>query len=374
MIIAGEPSGDAHSARLISALKKIDPQLEIYGMGGEKMRRAGADIFCDMSELAIIGFTGVLANFRKIKIIFQDILSRVDQNPPAAVILVDYPGFNLKLAQELHKRHIPVIYYISPQIWAWWKGRIKTIRQVVDKMLVVFKFEEAIYKEYGVDVSFVGHPLLDTACPTIPREELASQLGLSNNQIIGIMPGSRRGEIERILPVLLQSARILKDRLPQIQFVLLQAPQTGKVFYETIINRQKLPIALCANPACDFLNLCDFVLAASGTATLETAIMQKPMLIVYKVSFLNWLIARQLIKLPYIGLVNVVAGRKIIPEFVQFQAQPRLIAQAAWEILTNEEKITQMRNELKQVRESLGAPGASQRAAEIILNFIHQFL
>ncbi len=195
MFIAGEPSGDLHSAHLISALQKIDPRLEISGMGGEKMRRAGANVFLDMSELSIIGFTGVLANILKIKKIFQAILSRVDQAPPAAVILVDYPGFNLKLAQELKKRHIPVIYYISPQIWAWWPGRIKTIQQTVDKMLVVFEFEEALYKKHGIDVSFVGHPLLDAAYPAIPREELLTALGLSRQIIIGIMPGSRQGEV-----------------------------------------------------------------------------------------------------------------------------------------------------------------------------------
>ncbi|MFH1245136.1 MAG: lipid-A-disaccharide synthase [Candidatus Omnitrophota bacterium] len=372
MFIAGEPSGDLHSAHLISALQKIDPRLEISGMGGEKMRQAGANIFLDMSELSIIGFTGVLANILKIKKIFQAILARVDQDPPAAVILVDYPGFNLKLAQELKKRHIPVIYYISPQIWAWWPGRIKTIQQAVDKMLVVFKFEEALYKKHGIDVSFVGHPLLDTAYPAIPREELLTKLGLSHQKIIGIMPGSRRGEVERILPVLLQSAKIIQDRIPRIQFVLLKAPQLGKEYYESKIKISGVPVTLCANQTRDFLNLCDFVLAASGTATLETAIMQRPMVIVYKVSFLNWLIAKQLIRLPYIGLVNVVAGRKIVPEFVQFQAQPRLIAQAALEILDNREKLNQMQNELRKVRESLGTPGASQRAAEIILNFVCQ--
>lgn len=372
MFIAGEPSGDLHSAHLISALRKSDQQLEISGMGGEKMRQAGANVFWDMSELSIIGFTGVLANFHKIKRIFQDILARVDQDPPTAAILVDYPGFNLKLAQELKKRHIPVIYYISPQIWAWWKGRIKTIQQVVDKMIVVFKFEEALYKKYGIDVSFVGHPLLDTAYPAIPREELLTQLGLSNNKIIGIMPGSRRGEIERILPILLQSAKIIKDSIPQIQFALLKAPQLSKEYYESKIKIPGIPVTLCANQTCDFLNLCDFVLVASGTATLETAIMQRPMLIVYKVSFLNWLIAKQLIRLPYIGLVNVVAGRKIVQEFVQFQAQPRLIAQAALGILENREKLVQMQDELKKVRESLGTPGASQRAAEIILDFVQQ--
>jgi len=404
MIIAGETSGDFHSSSLIRALKKINPGIEIAGIGGRRMREAGAKLLFDISELSIIGFTGVLANLRKIKKVFNGLLEAIDERPPDAIVLVDYPGFNLKLAREIKKRQIPVIYYISPQIWAWWKGRIKTIRRFVDKMIVVFKFEEALYRDSGVDVSFVGHPLLDIAHPAVSREDFLwyrkvdsiyhcenctsrllppacrqgrkaiflNKIGLSpQRQTIGLVPGSRKMEVERILPILLASARLIKEKSPETQFALLKAPGLpGEVFANAIQVVSRCRCAICENQTYDFLNACDFALVASGTATLETAIMEKPMLVVYRVSFLNWLIARLLIKLPFIGLVNVVAGKKIVPEFVQYKAKPRLIAEKALEILGNREKLAQIKSQLKKVRQGLGAPGASRRAAEIISHFI----
>ena len=371
VIIAGESSGDFHGSSLIYALKKINPSLEVCGIGGERMRQAGAQLYFDTSFLSIIGFTDVLKNLKKIKRLFSSLLEKIDADPPEACVLVDYPGFNLKLARELKKRKIPVIYYISPQIWAWWKGRIKTIKQVVDKMIVVFKFEEALYRDNGVDVSFVGHPLLDIASPTASREEFLNKVGLSSqNKTIGLVPGSRKTEVERILPILLESARLIKQKLPQTQFALLKAPGIAYHLYKTKMKKFDLPLVLCENQTYDFLKPCDFVLVASGTATLETAIMEKPMLIVYKVSFLNWLIARLLIRLPFIGLVNVVAGKKIVPEFIQYRADPKLIAEAAIETLNNQGKLAKIKAELQNVRASLGNPGASERAAEIILKII----
>lgn len=368
MIIAGESSGDFHSASLILALKKLSPEIEISGIGGQRMRAAGADIYFDISELSIIGFTDVLKNLRKIKKVFNALLEKIDATSPDAVVLVDYPGFNLKLAQELKKRKIPVIYYISPQIWAWWRGRIKTIRRFVDKMIVVFKFEEALYKDYGIDVSFVGHPLLDKAQPTLSRQDFLNRLGLSlQKRTIGIAPGSRKMEIERILPILLESAKLIKEKLPQVQFVLLKAPGLVREIFESKIRKYEFPIALCESQTYDFLKCCDFVLVSSGTATLETAIMQKPMIVVYKVSFLNWLIAKPLIRLPFIGLVNVVAGKEVVPEFIQYKARPRLIAEKTIEILTNQATLTNVKAELEKVRKSLGSSGASQKAAEIVL-------
>lgn len=371
MIIAGESSGDFHSASLILALKKISPEIEISGIGGQRMRAAGADIYFDISELSIIGFTDVLKNLRKIKKVFNALLEKIDATSPDAVVLVDYPGFNLKLAQELKKRKIPVIYYISPQIWAWWRGRIKTIRRFVDKMIVVFKFEEALYKDYGIDVSFVGHPLLDNAQPTLSRQDFLNRLGLSlQKRTIGIAPGSRKMEIERILPILLESAKLIKEKLPQVQFVLLKAPGLVREIFESKIRKYEFPIALCESQTYDFLKCCDFVLVSSGTATLETAIMQKPMIVVYKVSFLNWLIAKPLIRLPFIGLVNVVAGKEVVPEFIQYKARPRLIAEKTIEILTNQATLTNVKAELEKVRKSLGSSGASQKTAEIVLNYL----
>ncbi|MBN2097775.1 MAG: lipid-A-disaccharide synthase [Candidatus Omnitrophica bacterium] len=371
MVIAGEASGDFHGARLIQALKELNPGLKTLGIGGQQMRQAGCRTYFDIAELAIIGFTGVLKNLKKLKQVFTRLLQEIEKEAPQAAILVDYPGFNLKLAQELKKRNIPVIYYISPQIWAWWRTRIKTIRGAVDKMLVVFKFEQALYQGYGVDVSFVGHPLLDAAQADSSRTDFLQKLGLSvQKQTVGLLPGSRQMEIERILPILLQSAKIIRQKLPQTQFIVLKAQGLDTASFARILKAQKTEATVCENQTYNFLNACDFALVASGTATLETAIMQRPMLLVYKVSFLNWLIARCLIRLPFIGLVNVAAGEKIVPEFVQFQARPRLIAEQAVEILASQTKLSGMRSDLAKVRTNLGSPGASRRAAEIITNFI----
>lgn len=371
LIVAGESSGDFHGSSLIQALRKIEPQIEISGIGGPRMRRAGCKIHFDISELSIIGFTDVLKNLAKIKRVFRRLLNEIDAQMPDACILVDYPGFNLRLAAEVKKRNIPVIYYISPQIWAWWKGRIRTIQRYVDKMIVVFNFEEALYRQAGIDVSFVGHPLLDIAYPGVSRENFCQKLDLSCEKItIGLVPGSRKMEVERILPILLESAQIITKELPQTQFVLLKAPGLAEDLFSSRIKKCELPLAVCENQTYDFLNSCDFALVASGTATLETAIMQKPMLVVYKVSFLNWFIARWLIKLPFIGLVNVVAGKKIVPEFIQFQAKPPLIAKKALELLNNQDELRTIKSQLEKVRKSLGIPGASQRAAEIITNFL----
>ncbi|MBN3037794.1 MAG: lipid-A-disaccharide synthase [Candidatus Omnitrophica bacterium] len=368
VIVAGEASGDFHSASLIKALKDIHPHIDISGIGGERMRQAGCKIIADYSQLAIIGFTDVLKNIKKIERIFNDLLEHVDKTSPDAVVLVDYPGFNLKLAQALKKRNVKVIYYISPQVWAWWRGRIKTIKQFVDKILVVFKFEQALYRENGIDAQFVGHPLLDIAQAQYSEEDFLKRLGLSAHATtIGLAPGSRKMEVKRILPVLLKSAKVLKENLPFVQFAVLKAPELPKKIFVRQIQKHDIHVSLCENNTYDFLNICDFVLVASGTATLETAIMKKPMLIVYKVSFLNWLIARCLIRIPYIGLVNVVAGKKVVPEFVQFRARPNVIARKAMEMLEDHEYLTTVKEGLQEVRTSLGSPGASKRAAEIVL-------
>ncbi|MFC1698784.1 lipid-A-disaccharide synthase [Candidatus Omnitrophota bacterium] len=371
VIVAGEASGDAHSASLIQALKNINPDLEISGMGGEKMRSAGARIQIDLAELAIIGFTDVLANFKKIKTAFKQLLAEIDSVKPAAVILVDYPGFNLKLAKEIKKRNIPVIYYISPQIWAWWPGRIKNIKRCVDKMIVLFEFEQKLYQDHGIDATFVGHPLLDSASVTTSKDEFLKKLGLTvQKKTIGLIPGSRKMEVERILPILLESARLIKNELPAAQFIVLKARGLAKEIFQKEVAKHDFPLPISENQTYDFLNACDFALVASGTATLETAIMQTPMLIVYKVSFLNWLIARMLIRLPYIGLVNVVAQKKIVPEFVQFQARPKDIAACALATLTHPQALTTVKQQLGQVRQRLGAKGATELAAQAILNYL----
>lgn len=373
IIIAGESSGDFHGASLIKALREANPTIEISAVGGARMASAGAQIYYDIKELSIIGFTDVLKNIRKINDLFNSLLLKIDKARPDVVVLIDYPGFNLKLAGALKKRNIPVIYYISPQIWAWWKNRIKTIKDVVDKMIVVFKFEEKLYLDYGVDVSFVGHPLLDAPHVSLSRQDSIKKANLNTRgPIIGLAPGSRKIEIERILPVLLATAKIIKQKIPTAQFTLLKSESIEENLYAAKIKQSKSEGIVFGNQMDEFLNTCDFVLVASGTATLETAIMEKPMIIVYKVSLINWLIAKMVIKLPFIGLVNVVAGEKIVPEFIQYQAKPDLIAKKALELMGDKAALLNTKAKLQKVRQALGTPGASKRTAGIILELINK--
>ncbi len=371
IIVAGEPSGDLHAANLVKAIKSINPQTEFFGLGGKKMEEAGVEVLFNLANLAVVGFVEVLKNLKKIKLAFRLILEKADQVLPDAAILVDYPGFNLRLAKELKKRNIKIIYYISPQIWAWGIKRVKTIKQVVDKMLVVFKFEEELYKKFAIDSLFIGHPLLDAVKPQTSRDDFLRDNGLAAGKLtIGLMPGSRSREVEQLLAIMLESAEIIKKDFPDSQFIVIKSGAVRQSFFEAPVNKFGLAFKIIENQPYECINACDFVIVASGTATLETAILSKPMVIIYKVSLLTWLFLKFMLKIPYVGLVNVVAGRKIVPECLQFRATPAIIAAETKKILAHPEKINQIKLDLEKVRKSLGNEGASQRAAEAIIEII----
>jgi len=371
LIVAGEVSSDLHAANLVKELKSLNPQLNFFGLGGIQMRQAGVNILYNLVDLAVVGFWEVLSNLSKFKKIFRQLLQEIDARKPAAAILVDYPGFNLRLAKELKKRNIPVIYYISPQIWAWAKNRINLMQQVVDKMLVLFQFEEQLYKTAGIDVAFVGHPLLDLVKPTMTKENFIKKYLLSDEQLtIAILPGSREKEIAYNLPIMLKSAQALSEKLPYVQFIILESPALNRSTYEKIINKIYSSVTLVENDTYNGIYSSDFAWVASGTATLETAILEKPMFIIYKVSFPTWLIAKFLVKIPYIGLVNVVAQKKIIHEYIQYSANPQKIAQDTFEFLKDKEKLETTRKDLSRIKERLGSPGATRRAAEVVNQFL----
>lgn len=369
VIVAGEASGDLHAASLVSALKALRPQVEFYGLGGRRMREAGVELFCDLTRLSVVGFFEVIKHLKEIRGIFNSLVVKVEELQPDAVILVDYPGFNLRLAKELKRRGFKVIYYISPQIWAWGLKRMDLIRAVVDKMIVAFKFEEELYKSYGVDVEFVGHPLLDLAKPR-PSSLRLDEAGLAPNKTtIALLPGSRNKEVARLLPIMLRACAIFCQKNPGAQFLLLKAETVDEEIFQAALVNLKLPLASISNRTYDGLNASDAAIVASGTATLQTAIMEVPMVITYKVSFLTWAFARWLIKIPYIGLANVVAGKKIVPECVQFQARPEIIAGNLQQILAPD-KYPAIKRELVRVKKILGEPGASRRAAAIVARML----
>lgn len=385
-IVAGDPSGDLHGANLVTALREISSQIEINGLGGERMERAGVRLLYRLTELAIVGFSEAINNIFALRQIYIKTEEFLRKEKPDIIVLIDYPGFNLRLAGLAKRLKIPLIYYIGPQIWAWRHGRIKGIAELVSKMLVIFPFEEETYRKAGVDVSFVGHPLLDTIQPTKSKEEVCRKYGLDSNfPIIGLMPGSRKQEIERLLSVMLEASRRIAENR-KVQFVL---PLAGNIpmnyikeriteFEKNRLNRTKisksqkeekppLPILVVRDEDYNIRRTLTLALVASGTATLENACLGIPMIIIYKVSLFSYLLARLLIRIPRIGLANIVAGKRVVPEFIQQKARAKEIAKVACHWLSNPGLMRETRKELKRVKEKLGTPGASKRAAKIIL-------
>lgn len=377
IIVAGEASGDLHAANLVNEIKLLNPQIRFSGLGGQKMKAAGVELYEDLTGLAVVGFFEVLRHLGKFREVFRRILSEVSRIRPDAVILVDYPGFNLRLAQELKKLNIKVIYYISPQVWAWKENRVRLIKQFTDKMLVLFEFEKRLYARHGLDVELVGHPLLDSVRAEIPREEFLRGIGFSPQKTtLALLPGSREKEVAALLPIMIAAAKILYDEDPQRQFLVLRAPTVDRNIFERETSHAGVIFKIIDDKTYEGINAADACFVASGTATLETAILQKPMVVIYKTSLLTWALAKLFVKIPDIGLVNVVAGGRIVPECIQFEATAEKIAEEMRAILgsdvSSEPKMAQIKLELAKVKSSLGAPGASRRAAESVLRSISE--
>jgi len=373
LIICGEASGDLNAAALVKKILEINPGIKISGVGGTLMRGAGARIIYDIKGLSVIGLFDVLIKLPKFFSLRKLILQKIKEEHPDIIILVDFSGFNLRLAKAINKA-IPVIYYVSPQVWASRTGRIKTIKKYINKMLVLFKFEEEFYKRYGMDVDFIGHPLLDIAQPAVEKKEVLNSLKFSESKnTIALLPGSRRAEVKNILPVMLRAATVINKGIPS-QFVIAKSPYVEWDAYNRIIHRLNtggIELKIMEGKAYDCLNIADFALVASGTATLETTIMQKPFCVIYKTGLLNYLLYLPQVKVPYIGMVNIVAGKKIIPEFIQFQADPNKIAAQVLKTLNNPSEIERIQNDLAKIKSRLGEKGAALRAAKIIVDFLN---
>ncbi len=373
LIVAGETSGDLHGAHLVKAALSLDPNLRFYGVGGKHLRGTGTDVIFDSSEVAVVGIVEVFSKLRSIFRAFRWLKKSLDRNRPTLAVLIDFPDFNLRLAKEANKRGIPVFYYISPQVWAWRGGRVKKIARLVPKLVVILPFEVSFYRQRGVDCEFVGHPLVDIVKPHLSREEAREMFRLDKDKrTIGLLPGSRREEVRKLLPVLLESAQLLLRDFPNLQFIIPVAPAINRSEVEEHIRRLNVDIRIADEYVYDVLNICDLIITASGTATLEAAIMNTPMIIIYKVSFLSYLVGRLLVKVKNIGLVNLIAEKTIVPELIQGEASSANIVNETSKMLKNPHVLSTIRGELQKVRERLGSPGASQRAAQILYRFIHQ--
>ncbi len=373
LIVAGEPSGDIHAANLVLELKKVYPDAFFYGLGGKNMRSAGVYVAYDLTALAVVGFFEILKGYSAFKKIFEDLLKKTQEIKPDAAILVDYPGFNLRLAARLKKMGIKTIYFISPQVWAWGKKRIHFIRKTIDLMLVLFKFEEILYSDGAFNVKFIGHPLLDIVRPTMSREQLLESIAFRKDfKTIALLPGSREREIANHLTVMLQAAGEIHKKMKETQFLICRTTSLRREIYKNIIDRIKIdfPYKILDDLTYDGIRASDLAIVASGTATLETAILNKPMVIIYKVSLPTWIMAKLFIKIPDIGLVNVVAGERIVPELTQFDATPGKISKTVLKLLEDKQALEKIHAELYALKNTLGIPGASQRAAEEIFKFL----
>lgn len=367
VIVAGEASGDLHGANLVRELLNLDPNIKFFGMGGDMMKDAGVHITYHVRDMAIMGIFEVISKLPLIKKAMKDMEDLMSIIKPDAIILIDYPGFNLRLAKKAEARGIKVIYYISPQVWAWHKSRVKTIARVVDRMMVVFPFEVPIYEKAGVNVDFVGHPLMDVV--PYQRDPLEARKGLgfnSSDRVIGLLPGSRKREVDSLLPEMIQAARLISKKSEGVRSVIPVANTLDISYIKGFTAGSGLDIQVFSGRAYDVMAASDLILIASGTATLEAAIIGTPMIMAYKLASLTYFIGRRLVDLEFGSLPNIIAGKGIIPELVQGNATGERMAEEALRMLGDNEYLASMKSELGKVRETLGGPGASRRAAEIV--------
>jgi len=373
LLVAGEVSGDLHGSHLVEALQRIEPEIQFFGVGGEGLERRGMKLLYPAHSLSVVGITEVFVKLRTVLKALRGLKGSLEREKPDLIILIDFPEFNLRLAKIAHRRGIPVLYYISPQIWAWRPQRIKLIARVVKKMIVLFPFEVPLYETAGVDVEWVGHPLLDIVKPTLPKEKAFREFGLDpKRRTIGLLPGSRIHEIERLLPPLLASVHLLQKEIPDLQFVIPLAPGISKTILSSQMKNVSFPVKVVEGFTYDVMNVSELLITASGTATLEGAILGKPMIIIYKVSLPSYWVGRALIRVDHIGLVNLVAEKEIAPELIQKDVNPQRIADEAFRILRDPTLSRKMAEAMDEVRQKLGEPGAAQRAAQIVVSLLHE--
>ena len=371
VLVAGEASGDLHGAALVEALRPRAPQLTFSGMGGLRMRRAGVHILADAGETAVVGVSELWEKRRALRAALRTLRGHLAEVRPALLICIDFPDFNLLLARTARRLGIPVCYFISPQVWAWRRGRVRTIRRLVRKMLVLFPFEESLYRAAGVDVTFVGHPLLDALATVPPRERCRERLGVADGvKILGLLPGSRAAEIRRHLPLLLDAAARIRAEKPDVTVALGLSDTADRSAVDAVVAQAQVPVQVVQGRTPEVMRAADFLLAVSGTVTLEAAVLGTPMLITYRVGRLSYWVGRMLIRVPFIGLPNLVAGKAIVPELLQQDATAGRLAATALEILQSPDRHARMRAALAEVRRRLGEPGAVERAAREVLTLL----
>ncbi|MPZ17466.1 MAG: lipid-A-disaccharide synthase [Luteitalea sp.] len=363
MISCGEPSGDLYAGALVERLRAIDPATTAFGFGGPRLVAAGAALIGDYRGFAVTGLTEVIRQLPRTYGMYRRLLAAARSRRPDVFVAIDFADFNFRLGRALHRMGIPIVYYVGPQLWAWRSGRLTAMKQFVQRVLVIFPFEDAIYRDAGIPVTFVGHPLVELIEVREDRAALLSRLGLRPDRpTVALLPGSRPNEVRAILPVLLAAARLIADAQRDTQFVVARAPGLDdQLFAESKVA----PVVEGATD--ELLAAADLVVTASGTATVQTALHEKPMVVVYRLSPLTYAVGKRFVKIDTYGMVNLVAGRKIVPELIQDSLTPEAVAAHTLRYLTDSAHHEATRDAVRQVKSRLGGPGASRRAAEAIL-------
>lgn len=369
LVVAGEASGEQRAARLLEALATRVPGLARFGLGSRALAAAGVELVADSHEISVVGISEALAILPRAAEIQRALLAEVERRRPAAALLVDFPDFNLRLARQLAWRGVPVLYYVSPQVWAWRRGRVRVIADCVARMLVLFPFEVPFYTAHGVPVVHVGHPLVDEV-PALPQAWSAVPRGARPERYrVALLPGSRRSEVAALLPTLLAAARRLAAELP-LDVSVVQAPGLADAEIEARVAAAGLPVRRVTENRLGEIAAAHLALCASGTATLETGLLGTPMVVCYRLSAWTYALARALVRVPHVSLVNLVLGRSVVPELIQGAAEPEAIARTAARLLGSRAEIEAMRLDLAELRPALGRPGASARAAGEVARFL----
>lgn len=371
LISAGEASGDLHAAKLVKALHAIDPSIEFFGIGGDHMRAVGVDVVVDLSEISVVGVVEIIAQLKHILAALKKIRNLMRTDPPDLLVLLDCPGINLRLARTAKKLKQNVLYYISPQIWAWRQGRVKTIRRRIKKMLVIFPFEEKFYRDANVPVEYVGHPLAEEVHTSMNKEAARKFFNIpANKKVITLLPGSRKGEITKLLPIHIQTAHELQKQHKEITFLLPLASSLNKEFIQTFLPND-LDIKIITENKNDAIAMSDAAIVTSGTATLEVALLGTPMVIIYKVAPLTYFLGKLLIRgVSHIGLCNIVAEKEVVKEFIQNDATPTHIANEINQLINNQNYRDQVITNLNTIKQKLGNGGAAENAAKAVMKLL----
>ena len=364
LVSCGEPSGDLYASDLVRHLRQQAGPVDVFGLGGDRLQAEGGRLLGHVRELAVVGLVEVLRHLRRLRAVFRKVLDEVEREPPAVALLVDYAEFNLRLARELTKRGVPVVYYVSPQVWAWRRGRLRAIRASVAHMVVIFPFEEPLYREAGVPVTFVGHPLVELARPAADRAAFLASRGLDPARpVLAVLPGSRRQEVAHNLPPIAAALGLLRERRPELQLALAVAPSLDPGLFDGPLAG--LPVTRVSAATHELLSASSAGIVASGTATVEAALMDLPMVVVYRLSPLTYALGRPFVRVPHYAMANLIAGREVVNELIQGDFRPESVVGEVEALLAGPRR-QEVLSGLAEVRARLGPPGASARAAAVV--------